>query len=131
MVPLSADRRLLVGVFRDVSERKAAELERSKLEDRIWQAQRLETVGRLAGGVAHDFNNLLTVINGFSQLVLDRLPPGDANWVALEEIRKAGDRAAALTQQLLGVQPETDRSAQASGPECPVDGHATHASELG
>ena len=101
VVPLSADRRLLVGVFRDVSERKAAELERSKLEDRIWQAQRLETVGRLAGGVAHDFNNLLTVINGFSQLVLDRLPPGDANWVALEEIRKAGDRAAALTQQLL------------------------------
>ena len=101
MVQLSEDRRLLVGVFRDVSERKAAELERSKLEDRIRQAQRLETVGRLAGGVAHDFNNLLTVINGFSQFVLDRLPPGDANWVALEEIRKAGDRAAALTQQLL------------------------------
>jgi two-component system, cell cycle sensor histidine kinase and response regulator CckA len=101
VVPLSEDRLLLVGVFRDVSERKAAELERSKLEDRIRQAQRLETVGRLAGGVAHDFNNLLTVINGFSRLVLDRLPPGDANWVALEEIRKAGDRAAALTQQLL------------------------------
>jgi len=101
VVPLSEDRRLLVGVFRDVSERKAAELERSKLEDRIRQAQRLETVGRLAGGVAHDFNNLLTVINGFSRLVLDRLPPGDANWVALEEIRKAGDRAATLTQQLL------------------------------
>jgi two-component system, cell cycle sensor histidine kinase and response regulator CckA len=101
VVPLSEDRRLLVGVFRDVSERKAAELERSKLEDRIRQAQRLETVGRLAGGVAHDFNNLLTVINGFSRLVLDRLPPGDANWAALEEIRKAGDRAAALTRQLL------------------------------
>ena len=101
VVPLSEDRRLLVGVFRDISERKAAELERSKLEDRIRQAQRLETVGRLAGGVAHDFNNLLTVINGFSRLVLDRLPPGDVNWVALEEIRKAGDRAATLTQQLL------------------------------
>ncbi|MGD0362015.1 MAG: ATP-binding protein [Bryobacteraceae bacterium] len=101
VVPLSQDRRLLVGVFRDVSERKAAELERSKLEDRIRQSQRLETVGRLAGGVAHDFNNLLTVINGFSQLVLDRLPPGDANGAALAEIRKAGDRAAALTQQLL------------------------------
>jgi len=94
-------RRFLVGVFRDTSDRKSAELERSKLEERLQQAHRLETIGRLAGGVAHDFNNLLTVINGYSDLVLSRLTWTDENRSALEQIRSAGERAANLIQQLL------------------------------
>ena len=94
-------RRLIAAVFRDISERKMAEQERAKLEERVRLAQKLEIVGRLAGGVAHDFNNLLTVINGFSQVVLARLAAEDQNRAAIEEIRKAGERAAGLTRQLL------------------------------
>lgn len=90
-----------VAISRDISERKHAEQERAKLEAQLRQAQRLETVGRLAGGIAHDFNNLLTVINGYSDLLLNQVPPGDPRRAGLEEIRKSGERAAGLTRQLL------------------------------
>ncbi len=75
--------------------------ERQRLEDQFRQAQRLESVGRLAGGVAHDFNNLLTVINGYAAVVLSELPPGSAAAQRVAEIGAAGERAAALTAQLL------------------------------
>jgi signal transduction histidine kinase/CheY-like chemotaxis protein len=65
------------------------------------QTQKMELVGRLAGGIAHEFNNLLTVITGYSNLLLDRLDADDPSRAPIYEIRKAGDRAAALTQQLL------------------------------
>jgi two-component system, cell cycle sensor histidine kinase and response regulator CckA len=82
------------GSARDVTERK-------HLEDQLRLAQKMEAVGRLAGGVAHDFNNLLTAIIGFSQLLLKRLGPDNAGRREIEEIKRAGERAASLTRQLL------------------------------
>ncbi len=75
--------------------------ERRRLEQQFHQGQRLESVGRLAGGVAHDFNNLLTVIGGYTDLVLGQLPPGSPYRDSLNQVLSARDRAASLTQQLL------------------------------
>jgi PAS domain S-box-containing protein len=84
----------LAGTMQDVTERH-------QMEEQLIEARKMETVGRLAGGIAHDFNNLLTVVNGYSELVLARLAPSDPLRPNLAEIRRAGERAASLTQQLL------------------------------
>jgi PAS domain S-box-containing protein len=93
--------RYVVGISRDITQLKRVEAAKAKIEDELRQAQKLESVGRLAAGVAHDFNNLLTVINGYSRLLLGGVQAGDPLRGGLEEIHKAGARAAALIQQLL------------------------------
>ncbi len=81
-------------IVRDMTERK-------RIESQVRQSQRMEAVGKLAGGVAHDFNNVLTTIRGFSELILDSLKEGDPLREDVDEIRKATERAGALTRQLL------------------------------
>jgi PAS domain S-box-containing protein len=91
----------LVGFGIDTTKRKQAEAARARLESQLLQSQKLESVGRLAGGVAHDFNNYLTVINGYCDLLLSRLAPDDPDRAGLVDVRRAGERAATLTRQLL------------------------------
>ena len=86
----------LRGIMLDVSGRK-------QLEDELRQSQKMEAVGRLAGGVAHDFNNLLTVINGYADLLSGSLPADPPAADMARQIRAAGERAAALTRELLAL----------------------------
>ncbi|MBI3207435.1 MAG: response regulator [Candidatus Solibacter usitatus] len=92
---------VVVSVIRDITARKHMEAERSELQHQLLQAQKMEAIGRLAGGIAHDFNNLLMVINGHSDLLLKKTYADDPALEPLTEIKKAGLRAAALTQHLL------------------------------
>jgi PAS domain S-box-containing protein len=91
---LRGDARMSIVVVRDISERK-------KLEEQYRQSQKMEAVGRLAGGIAHDFNNLMQAILGYINLLDRRLPPGDPNHEAVEQIQKSLAHASSLTRQLL------------------------------
>ena len=94
-------RKASLSILRDITKRRSAEEALKHSEEKLRQAQKLESIGRLAGGVAHDFNNLLTAINGYSELVLATLEDESPIKMHMEEIRRSGERAAVLTHQLL------------------------------
>ncbi len=91
----------MLGTHMDITERKQSEEERKKLQDQLSQAQKMESVGRLAGGVAHDFNNMLGVILGHTELALLQADENHDLHADLKEIQKAGQRSADITKQLL------------------------------
>lgn len=92
----------VAGITRDITESEQAEAERQKLQAQLAQAQKMESIGRLAGGVAHDFNNMLAVILGHTELALGELSPEQPLYPRLRHIHDAARRSADLTRQLLG-----------------------------
>ena len=120
----------IVGTAADITEQR-------QLEEQFRQAQKMESIGRLAGGIAHDFNNLLTVINGTAELAALDLPRDAPLRADLVQIRQAGDRAAALTRQLLALSRQqilkpavinlTDRRARHAEHAAPADRRARRA----
>jgi two-component system cell cycle sensor histidine kinase/response regulator CckA len=92
---------LFTAYIRDLTDRRRLEEKLRLSEEQLRQSQKLEAIGQLAGGVAHDFNNLLTVIGGYSSILLGRMTAENPQRSALEEIKKASDRASGLTRQLL------------------------------
>jgi len=89
-----AGQKCILAIFKDITDRKA-------LEAQLRQAQRMESIGRLSGGIAHDFNNLLSVIIGYSDVIEERVDGDNEVFKGIQEIKKAGQRAAGLTRQLL------------------------------
>ncbi|MEW6079982.1 MAG: response regulator [Thermodesulfobacteriota bacterium] len=98
---MSTNRDLDFIVFTDITERRKAETEQETLKNKLVQAQKLESVGRLAGGVAHDFNNMLNVILGYAELALNSTDENDPLYEDLKEIREAALRSSDITRQLL------------------------------
>ncbi len=88
-------------IFEDITERRRAEKDRKDLQKQLLQSQKMESIGRLAGGLAHDFNNVLGVILGYTDIILCEMAPGDPNLTNLGEIQKAARRSADLIRQLL------------------------------
>ncbi|MFH1377120.1 MAG: PAS domain S-box protein [Planctomycetota bacterium] len=91
----------LLGMFRDITERKQAQEEKQKLHDQLRQSHKMEAVGQLAGGIAHDFNNALNAIIGYSELTMMNMDATNPVYDNLNKIKKSGERAASLTRQLL------------------------------
>ena len=91
----------LRGVARDITRRKQIEAERQRLHSQLLHAQKMDSIGRLAGGVAHDFNNMLSVILGYTEIALDKVRPGSPLHADLREVHQAATRSAEITRQLL------------------------------
>ena len=101
VIEIEKNRPLILSVARDISERKKEEKRRQQLETQLQQSQKLESIGRLAGGVAHDFNNILSAINGYAELCLLTMAEDNQNRADVVAILDSGKRAARLTAQLL------------------------------
>ncbi len=99
----------MIGIHTDISERKADQEEKKILEARLQQAQKMEEIGTLAGGVAHDFNNLLGVIMGYTEMSLDDAPEGTGFREGLNEVLTAANRAKDLVDQILTFSRQTDQ----------------------
>ncbi len=98
----NADKNPLVfATIQDITAVKQAEAEKEKLQDQLNQAQKLESIGRLAGGVAHDYNNMLSIIMGFAELALGKIPPESSLHNDVEEILTAARRSSDMTRKLL------------------------------
>jgi PAS domain S-box-containing protein len=91
----------IMATIEDITERKQAEKERDHLQAQLLQAQKMESVGRLAGGVAHDYNNMLSVILGYAELSLEKVSPQEELYSDLQEIQNAAKRSSEITRQLL------------------------------
>lgn len=102
----------LLYVVRDITERKRAETDRSRLEEQLRQAQKMEAVGQLAGGIAHDFNNILTAIIGYGHLVLMNMENDNPSHRQVEQILASSERAAGLTQGLLAFSRKQESNPQ-------------------
>jgi signal transduction histidine kinase/ActR/RegA family two-component response regulator len=89
------------GILRDITERVRAEQSRAELEQQLRQAERLDSLGRLAGGIAHDFNNILAIISGYAAMLTEELDPAGPNQADARAIEQAAARGSALTRQLL------------------------------
>ena len=90
-----------IETIEDITIRKQQEADREKLQEQLNHAQKMESIGRLAGGVAHDFNNMLSVINGYAEMMADVLSPSDPMYDNVREIRDAGKRSAIIVRKLL------------------------------
>ncbi len=97
------DETQVFGVFRDITERKQADEEKSRLQDQLLQSQKMESLGHLAGGVAHDLNNVLGILSGYSELLLLEIPEGHRSRVHAEKILQSTEKAAAIIQDLLAL----------------------------
>ncbi len=100
VIVFMADQRIILTI-EDITERLRAEEDKERLQAQLLQAQKMESVGRLAGGIAHDFNNMLGAIIGYADMALEAVPSSDTLHGDLREIKKAAERSAELTRQLL------------------------------
>ncbi|HEX7967672.1 MAG TPA: PAS-domain containing protein [Stellaceae bacterium] len=105
----------------DVTALKRREEERSKLQDQLYRAQKMEAMGRLAGGIAHDFNNLLASILGNATFLVEDLPADSETWDFAEQIRTAGERAKDLVQQILAFSRQQESEQSNIDPESIID----------
>lgn len=102
------EKRCVLAVFRDVSERKLAEREKSRMEEQLRHVQQMEAIGTLAGGIAHDFNNLLTPLIGYAELLIMQLEPESEQQREAKAIHSAGLRARDLVKQILTISRKGD-----------------------